>query len=233
VRWSSSVLRSKVEGSVESLASGIVLLSEFLAMKPFEVTGICCIFPGFEYSPWVLWIVSLTGNYGLDKCWFKTFLEQVDGSVIIKCDSSCCSKSFELGYEDVKALFLLESSEFVECLVLPVSIGEGVFEILFEGGPMIFVCFVHSSSKMCLEFNHLFFLPWFHHVSLHEGKSSGDVCGWVAHSFILPIGEVVDGKCNEEGMALLPISIEWCRRGSFKSSIGGCGDCDSLSALTD
>jgi len=86
---------------------------------------------------------------------------------------------------------------------------------------------------MCLEFDHLFFLPWFHHVSLHEGKTGGDTCGWVAHGFIFPIGEVVDGECNEEGMALLPISIEWCGRGSFKSSIGRCGDCDGLSTLTD
>jgi len=213
--------------------SGIILLSEFLAMKPFEMAGMSCIFPGFECGPWVLWIVSLTGDYGLDKCWFKTFLEQVDGSMIIECDSSCCGKSFEFGYEDIEALFLFESSEFVECLVLSVCIGEGIFKVLFEDGPVVFVCFVHSSSKACLEFDHLFLLPWFHHISLHKGKTSGDACGWVAHGFILPIGEVVDGKCDKEGMALLPISIEWCGRGSFKFSIGGCGDYDGLSALTD
>jgi len=175
----------------------------------------------------------LTGDYGLDKCWFKAFLEQVDSSMIIECDSSCCSKSFKFGYKDIKAFFLFESGELIKCLILPVGIGEGVFEILFEGGPMIFVCFIHSSSKMCLEFDHLFFLPWFYHVSLHEGETGGDAYGWVAHGFILPIGEVVDGKCDEKGMALLPISIEWCRRGFFKSSIGGYGDCDGLSALTD
>jgi len=233
VRQSSSISRRDIEGSVKSLASGIILLSEFLTMKPFEMAGMCCIFPGFECSPWVLWIVSLTSNYRLDECQFKTLFEQVDGSVVIKCDSSCCSESFEFGYEDVKAFFLFESGELIECLILPVGIGEGVFDILFKGGPIIFICFVHSSSKTCLEFDHLSFLPWFHHVSLHEGKTGGDMCGWVAHGFILSIGEVVDGKCDEEGMALLPISIEWCRRGSFKSSIGGCSNCDSLSTLTN
>jgi len=197
------------------------------------MAGMCCVFPGSKCSPWVLQIVSLTGNYGLDKCWFETLFEQVDSSVIIKHNSSCCSKLFELGYEDVKALFLFESSEFIKCLVLPVCIGEGVFEILFEGGPMIFVCFVYSSSKVCLEFDHLFFLPWFHHVSLYKGKTSGDTCSWVAYGFILPIGEVVDGECDEEGMALLPISIKWCGRSPFESSIGGCGNYDGLSTLTD
>jgi len=233
VRWSSSILRRNVKGSVESLAPSIILFSEFLPMKPFEMASMSCFFPGFECSPWVLWIVSLTGDYGLDECWFKAFLEQVDGSMIIERNSSCCGKSFELRYEDVKALLLFEISEFIECLILPVGVGKGIFEILFKSGPMIFVCFVHSSSKMCLEFDHLFFLPRFHHVSLHKGKTSGDVCGWVAHSFILPIGEVVDGECNEEGMALLPVSIEWYGRGSFKSSIGGCSNCDGLSTLTD
>jgi len=233
VQWSSSVSRRDIEGSVKSLASGIILLSEFLAVKPFEMASVSCFFPGFEHGPWVLWIVSLTGNYGLDKCWFKAFLEQVDSSVIIKCDSSCYSESFEFRYEDVEAFLLFKSSELIECLILPVGIGKGIFEILFEGGPMIFICFVHSSSKTCLEFDHLFFLPWFYHVSLHEGKTGGDACGWVAHGFIFPIGEVVDGKCDEEGMALLPISIKWYGGSSFKSSIGGCGNCDSLSALTD
>ena len=230
---SSSVSRKDIEGFVESLTSGIVLLSEFLTMKPFEMASMSCIFPRFESSPWVLWIVSLTGDYSLDKCWFKTFLEQVDGSMVIEFDSRCCNKSFEFRYEDVEALFLFESSELIERFVLPVGIGEGVFEILFKGNPMVFICFVCSSSKMLLEFDHLFFFPWFHHVSLHKGKTGGDTCGCIAHGFILSIGEVVDGKCDKEGMALLPVSIERCWRGSFKSSIGGCGNCNSLSALTD
>ena len=98
--------------------SGIALLSEFLAMKPFEMAGISCIFPRFEGSPWVLWIISLTGDYGLDKCWFEAFLEQVDGSIIIEHNSSCCSKLFEFRYEDIKALFLSKSSELVESSLL-------------------------------------------------------------------------------------------------------------------
>jgi len=179
VQWSSSILRRDIEGSVKSLASGIVLLSEFLAVKPFEMASMSCVFPGFECGPWVLWIVSLTGNYGLDECWFKAFLEQVDGSMIIECNSSCCSKSFEFRYEDVEALFLFESCEFIECLVLPVCIGEGVLEILFKDSPVVFVCFIHSSSKACLEFDHLFFLPWFHHVSLYEGKTSCDASSFL------------------------------------------------------
>jgi len=202
-------------------------------MKPFEIASISCVFPWFEGGPWILWIVSLASNYCLDEYWFKTFLEQVDSSVIIECNSSCCSKLFELRYEDIEAFFLFESSELVERLVLPICIGKEVFEVLFEGGPVIFVCFVHSSSKMCLEFDHLFFFPWFHHVSLHKSETGSDACGWVAHSFILPIGKVVDGKCDKEGMALLPISVKRCRRSSFESSIGGCSDCDSLSTLTD
>jgi len=195
VWWSSSISRNNIEGFVESLSSGIILLSKFLSMKPFEMASMSCIFPRFEGSPWVLWIVSLAGNYCLDKCWFGTFLEQVNGSMIIECDSSCYGKSFKFGYEDVKALFLPKSSELVECLVLPVGIGEGVFEILFKGDPMVFICFICSSSKACLEFDHLFFFPWFHHVSLHEGETGGDACSYIAHGFILPIGKVVDGKC--------------------------------------
>jgi len=112
-------------------------------MKPFEMASISCIFPGFERVPWVLWIISLTGDYSLDKCWFKGFLEQVDGSMIIECNSSCCGKSFEFQYEDVKAFFLFESGELIECLILPVGIGEGIFEILFEDGP-IFHPFLHQ-----------------------------------------------------------------------------------------
>ena len=124
VWWSPSILRSNIEGFVESLASGIVLPSEFLAMKPFEVASMCCFFPRFEGHPWVRWIVSLTSDYRLDKCRFKAFLEQVDGSVVIKLDSSCCSESFEFRYEDVKALFLSESGELIECFILPVGVGK-------------------------------------------------------------------------------------------------------------
>jgi len=59
------------------------------------------------------------------------------------------------------------------------------------------------------------------------------VHSWVAYGFILSVGEVIDGERDKKGMTLLPISVERCGRGSFKSSIGGCGDCDSLSTLTD
>ena len=77
-----------------------------------------CFFPGFESHPWVLWIVSLASDYSLDECRFEAFLEQIDGPVIVKFDSSCCSKLFEFRYEDVKALFLSESGELVECFIL-------------------------------------------------------------------------------------------------------------------
>ena len=95
VWWSSSISRNDIEGFVESLASGIVLPLEFLAMKPFEMTSMCRVFPGFEGHPWVRWVVSCASNYCLDECRFKAFLEQVDGSVVVKLDSSCCGKSFE------------------------------------------------------------------------------------------------------------------------------------------
>ena len=233
VWWSSSISRSDVEGFIEPLASGIILLSEFLAVKPFEMTGMHCVFPGFEGHPWVLWVVSLTSDYSLDKCWFKTLFEQVDGSMVVKFDSRCRGKSFKFSYEYVEAFFLFESGELIKCFIFPVGIGEGIFEVLFKGNPMIFVCFVCSCGKACLKFDHLFFLPWFRHVSLHKCETGGDACSHVAHSLILLVGKMVYGKCDKEGMALLPVSIEGCWGSSFKSSIRRCGDHDGLPALAD
>jgi len=121
----------------------------------------------------------------------------VDHSVIIKLYSSCCGKSFELGYEDVKSIWpMFELDEAIECLLFPVGVGEGVLECLFELCPVDFFGVHCSSCDASLELGHLLFFPRLHHVSLHVGEHGGDAHGWVAHGLVLLIGESKDAKCD-------------------------------------
>jgi len=117
--------------------------------------------------------------------------------MIIELYSSRCGESFELGYEDVKSIWsMFELDEAIECLLLPVGIGEGVLECLFKLCPVDFLSVCCFSCDVSLKLGHLLFFPRFHHVSLHVGERSGDMCGWVAHGLVLSIGESKDAKCN-------------------------------------
>ena len=117
--------------------------------------------------------------------------------MIIKLYSSHCGKSFELGYEDVESIWsMFELDKAIECLLLPVGIGEGVLEYLFELRPVDFFSIHCSSCNASLKVGHLLFLPRLHHVSLHVGEHGGDARGWVAHGFILSVGKFEDAKCN-------------------------------------
>jgi len=117
--------------------------------------------------------------------------------MIIELYSSHCGELFELGYEDVESIWsMFELDKAIECLLLPVGIGEGVLECLFELHPVDFFSVHCSSCDVSLKLGHLLFFPRLHHVSLHVGKRGSDMHGWVAHGFVLSIGELKDAKCN-------------------------------------
>jgi len=117
--------------------------------------------------------------------------------MVIELYSGHSGKLFELGYEDIKSTWsMFELDEVIECLLLPVGLGEGVLECLFKLRPVDFFSVRCSSCDASLELGHLLFFPGLHHISLHVGERGGDMCGWVAHSFILSVGKFEDAKCN-------------------------------------
>jgi len=121
----------------------------------------------------------------------------VDCSVVIKLYSSRCSKSLELGYEDIKSAWsTFELDKVIECLLLPIGVGKGVLEYLFELCPVDFFSVHCSSCDASLELGHLLFFPGLHHIPLHVSEHGGDMHGWVAHGFILSVGKFEDAKCN-------------------------------------
>jgi len=91
---------------------------------------------------------------------------------------------------------MFELDEAIRCLLLPVGIGEGVLECLFELRPVDFFGVRCSSCDTSFELGHLLFLPRLHHVSLHVSERGGDACGWVAYGFILSVGKFEDAKCD-------------------------------------
>jgi len=91
---------------------------------------------------------------------------------------------------------MFELDEAIECLLLPVGIGEEVLECLFELHLVDFFGVCYFSCDASLELGHLLFLPRLHYISLHIGKRGGDTHGWVAHGFILLVGKFEDAKCD-------------------------------------
>jgi len=91
---------------------------------------------------------------------------------------------------------MFEFDKAVKCLLLPIGVGEGVFEHLFELCPVDFFGVHCSSCNASLELGHLLFFPRLHHISLHVGKHGSDTCGWVAHGFILLVGKFEDAECD-------------------------------------
>jgi len=182
---------------VQALSPVVILSFELLAVYPFEVARTGIVFPFFESCPWILRCIGIRGNDGLHESWFKTLFEVVDRSMIVELYFCCCGKSFELCYEYIQSVWsMFELDEAVKCLLLPVGVGKGVFECLFELCPVDFFGVCNSSGDVGLEFSHLFLFPWLHHISLHVGKCGGDPCGWVAHGLVLSIGKSEDAKCD-------------------------------------
>jgi len=133
----------------------------------------------------------------LHQPWFETLFEVINCSMVIKLYFGCSGKSFELRYEDVESIWsMFELDKAIECLLLPVGIGEGVLECLFKLRPVDFFGVRCSSCNASLELGHLLFFPRLHHVSLYVGERGGDTRGWVAHGLVLSIGESKDAKCN-------------------------------------
>jgi len=121
----------------------------------------------------------------------------IDCSMVIELHSSCCGKSLELRYEDVESAWsMFELDKVIECLLLPVGVGEEVFKCLFELCPVDFFSVRCSSCDASLKLGHLLFFPGLHHVPLHVGEHGGDTHGWVAHGFIFLVGKFEDAKCN-------------------------------------